>query len=116
MCADSGSFVHGSMPFRNICVRSDAQFCAGCAGMVLGYQTHIMVNAFAAGPEMVRWEVTAVGVHGPYRLGVYHSGGAIVEYFRNVSQALQRERELEDLFTQGRGLASFQPAQIAVGQ
>lgn len=84
--------------------------------MVLGYQTHMMVNVFAAGPEIVRWEVTAVGVHGPYRLGVYHSGGAIVEYFGSVPQALQRERELEDLFTAGRGLTSFQPAQIAVGQ
>ena len=84
--------------------------------MVLGYQTYIMVNVFAAGSEIVRWEVTAVSVHGPYRLGVYHAGGAIVEYFRSVPQALQRERELEDLFTGGRGLASFQPAQIAVGQ
>jgi hypothetical protein len=77
----------------------------------------MMVNVFAAGRELVRWEVTAVSVEGPYRLGVYHAGGAIVEYFRSVPLALQRERELEDLFTGGRGLASFAPTpQMAVGQ
>lgn len=76
----------------------------------------IMVNVFSAGQELVRWEVTAVGAEGPYRLGVYHAGGAIVEYFRSVPLALQRERELEDLFTGGRGIASFERTQIAVGQ
>ncbi len=84
--------------------------------MALGYQTDTMVNIFAAGPETVRWEVTAVSADGPYRLGVYHAQGAIVEYFRSVPQALQRERELEDLFTSGRGLASFRPTPVAVGQ
>ncbi len=74
----------------------------------------MIVNVFAAGRELVRWEVTAVSAEGPYRLGVYHSGGAIVEYFASVPQALERERELEDLFTGGRGLAAFQPTQIAV--
>jgi hypothetical protein len=80
--------------------------------MGLGCQTYVnMVNVFAAGRELVRWEVTAVSSDGPYRLGVYHAGGAIVEYFPSVSQALQRERDLEDLFTAGRGLASIEPSQ-----
>ena len=82
--------------------------------MVLGCETYIMANVFAAGCELVRWEVTAVSSDGPYRLGVYHAGGAIVEYFSNVPQALQRERDLEDLFTAGRGLASIEPSQIPV--
>ena len=77
----------------------------------------MMASVFAAGRELVRWEVTALSTEGayPYRLGVYHAGGAIVEYFGSLPQALQRERELEDLFKGGRGLAAYQPAQIAVG-
>jgi hypothetical protein len=74
----------------------------------------MMRNVFPAGQELVRWEVTAVSVEGPYRLGVYHAGGAIVEYFSNVPAALQRERELEDLFTGGR--ATYEPMAVAVGQ
>jgi hypothetical protein len=74
----------------------------------------MMLNVFPAGQELVRWEVTAVGVEGPYRLGVYHAGGAIVEYFSSVPAALQRERELEDLFTGGR--ATYEPMTMAVGQ
>lgn len=58
-----------------------------------------MLNVFAAGQDLVRWEVTAVGPDGPYRLAVYHPGGAIVEYFRSVPAALVRERELEMLLT-----------------
>ena len=72
-----------------------------------------MVNVFRAGHELVRWEVTTVSSDGPYRLAVYHAGGAIVEYFLSVPQALQRERELEDLFTAGRGLTSIEPTRIA---
>ena len=58
-----------------------------------------MLNVFTAGQDLVRWEVTAVGPDGPYRLAVYHPGGAIVEYFRSVPAALVRERELETLLT-----------------
>ena len=46
------------------------------------------LNVFSAGRDLVRWEVTAVSADGPYRLGVYHPGGAIVEYFTSVSAAL----------------------------
>jgi hypothetical protein len=57
--------------------------------------------------------VTAVSADGPYRLAVYHSGGAIVEYFTSVSAALQRERELEGLFADGR--AGYEPAAMVAG-
>ena len=73
-----------------------------------------MVNVFSAGQELVRWDVTAISDEGPYRLGVYHAGGAIVEYFHSVPAALQRERELEHLFTGGR--ATYEPLAMAVGR
>jgi hypothetical protein len=74
----------------------------------------MMLNVFSAGQQTVRWEMTAVGADGPYRLSVYHAGGSIVEYFQSVSAALQRERELEDLFVGNR--ASYEPAAVAVGE
>ena len=67
-----------------------AQSCAVRAGTELGYESLAMVNVFSAGQELVRWEVTAISDEGPYRLGVYHAGGAIVEYFHSVPAALQR--------------------------
>ena len=73
-----------------------------------------VLNVFAAGRELVRWEVTAIGPEGPYRLSVYHSGGVIAEYFESVSAALERERALENLFTGGR--ATYEPVTMAVGQ
>ena len=77
-----------------------AQSRAVCAGTELGYEE--------------RRHVTAVGAEGPYRLGVYHAGGAIVEYFHSVVAALQRERELEVLFTGSR--ATYEPVAMAVGR
>ena len=74
----------------------------------------MMLNVFSAGQQLVRWEVTAVTTEGPYRLGVYHAGGSIVEYFESVSAALQRERELETLFVGGR--ATYEPVAMAVGE
>jgi hypothetical protein len=70
-----------------------------------------MVNVFSAGQELVRWEVTAISDEGPYRLSLTHAGGAIVEYFQSVAAALQRERELEVLFTGSR--ATYEPVAIA---
>ena len=75
--------------------------------------TVMTLNVFSAGRDLVRWEVTAVGADGPYRLGVYHPGGAIVEYFASVSAALERERELEGLFAEGR--AGYEPAAMVAG-
>ena len=62
-----------------------------------------VINFFMAGPEMVRWELTAVESHGPYRLTVHHAHGVIVEYFDTSAAALMREQELEDLLIAARG-------------
>jgi hypothetical protein len=56
-----------------------------------------------AGPEMVRWELTAVESDGPFPLTVHHANGVIVEYFGTPFAALKREQELEDLLTAARG-------------
>jgi hypothetical protein len=56
-----------------------------------------------AGPELVRWELTAVEYDGPFRLTVHHSQGVIVEYFNTSSAALLRQQELECLLIAARG-------------
>jgi hypothetical protein len=58
-----------------------------------------MASFFMAGPDLVRWEVTALGADGPYRLVMRHARGSIVEYFGAVREALAREAELEQLLT-----------------
>ena len=65
--------------------------------------SHGVINFFMAGPEMVRWELTAVDSNGPYRLTVHHAQGVIVEYFETSAAALMREQELEDLLIAARG-------------
>lgn len=57
-----------------------------------------------AGPELVRWELTAVGPGGPYRLLILHAHGSIIEYFDDVTKALVRQHELEDMLTAARTL------------
>jgi len=71
-----------------------------------------MVNVFSAGRDLVRVEVTALSDEGPYRLSLHYAGGAIVEYFQNVPAALQRQRELEMMFTGAR--ATYEPQTVAV--
>ena len=61
-----------------------------------------MGNCFMAGPDLVRWELTALGSEGPYRLSMHHRQGSIVEYFANVTEALQREGQLEHLLIAAR--------------
>ena len=61
-----------------------------------------MGNCFMAGPDLVRWELTALGSEGPYRLSMHHGQGSIVEYFGNVTEALQREGQLEALLIAAR--------------
>jgi hypothetical protein len=61
-----------------------------------------MLSFFMAGPEMVRWELTAEA-DGPFRLTVRHSQGVIVEYFLTSAGALMRQQELEDLLIAARG-------------
>jgi hypothetical protein len=73
-----------------------------------------MLNVFSAGQDLVRWEVTALGPEGPYRLAVYHPSGAIVEYFGSVPAALLRERELEDLLTIDHSMAEPMSPTVAL--
>jgi hypothetical protein len=61
-----------------------------------------MGNCFMAGSELVRWELTALGHDGPYRLAIHHSGGSIVAYFDDATAALVREAQLEDLLIAAR--------------
>ena len=61
-----------------------------------------MGNYFMAGSDLVRWELTALGHDGPYRLSMHHGQGSIVEYFDNVTDALLREEQLEQLLIAAR--------------
>jgi hypothetical protein len=70
-----------------------------------------VLNFFMAGPEMVRWELTA-SEGGGYCLKVHHAAGVIVEHFPSVAAALLRERELENLLIAARGFAAQAPATI----
>jgi hypothetical protein len=65
-----------------------------------------VLSFFMAGPELVRWELTAVDSDGPYRLTVRHAHGVIVEYFNTSAAALLRQQELEDLLIAARGTIS----------
>jgi hypothetical protein len=64
-----------------------------------------VLNFFMAGPDMVRWNLTAVAANGPYRLTLHHCHGVIVEYFTTPASALLRQHELEDLLIAARGAA-----------
>jgi hypothetical protein len=75
---------------------------AARAGIRLASKAFV-INFFMAGPEMVRWELTAVQSEGPFRLTVHHATGVIVEYFGTPAAALLREQELEDLLMAARG-------------
>jgi hypothetical protein len=66
-------------------------------------QREIVLSFFMAGPELVRWELTAMESDGPYRLIVRHAQGVIVEYFSTSAAALLRQHELEDLLIAARG-------------
>ncbi len=65
----------------------------------------MMTNIFMAGPDLVRWELTAFGADGPFRLTMNHPHGSIVEYFPTTRQALVREAELEQLLIGALGSA-----------
>ena len=62
-----------------------------------------------AGPDVVRWELSALGPGGPYRLAIHHAAGSIVELFDDVTAALLRQGELEDLLTAALASASSSP-------
>jgi hypothetical protein len=70
-------------------------------GTRIADEIHVL-NSFMAGQEMVCCELTAEH-GGACRLTVHHSHGTIVEYFRNVHDALARQQQLEDLLMAARG-------------
>lgn len=60
-----------------------------------------MFNFFMLGQERVRWEITAVGPSGPYRLSInLGPAGTVVEYFDDPTAALLREADIETVLTQ----------------
>jgi CheY-like chemotaxis protein len=68
-----------------------------------------MLNFFTAGPELVSWDLTALGPQGgaPFRLAVHHATGRITEHFDTVSGALIRQGQLEALLVAARGAEPF---------
>jgi hypothetical protein len=63
-----------------------------------------MLTLFLADPNVVRSELSAVGPcgSGPYRLVTRHATGEIVEMFTDVTHALLRHGEHEDLLMTAR--------------
>ena len=72
-----------------------------------------MANVFMAGQELVRWDLTACGANGPYRLTIRHGHGTIVEYFHTVTDALEREAKLEELLIAARGGRPYSFGKVA---
>jgi hypothetical protein len=74
-----------------------------------------MLSFFAAGPDLVWWDLTTVvGAPGQYRLTIHHANGAIVEYFSNVTAALLRQGELEALLIAARASGTFETPWVDV--
>ena len=61
-----------------------------------------MMNLFKIGPDVGCWDLLALGRAGPYQLIVHHAHGELVEYFADVTAALHRQGEVEDLLNQAR--------------
>jgi PleD family two-component response regulator len=68
-----------------------------------------MLNFFMAGPDLVSWDLTALGPlgGGPFKLVVHHSAGIITEHFDSVTGALIRQGQLESLLIAARGATPF---------
>jgi CheY-like chemotaxis protein len=64
-----------------------------------------VLNFFMAGPDLVSWDLTALGPQGsgPFRLVVHHAAGSITEHFDTVTGALIRQGQLEALLVAARG-------------
>src|ERR1700758_1628271 len=89
--------------------RRYGQHWAGYVGIRLGLRLDMMLNCFMAGPDVVSWDLLALGRAGPYQLIVHHAHGAIVEYFADVTAALLRQGELEDLLIEARSRSGVSP-------
>ena len=68
-------------------------------------------NFFVAGPDLVSWDLTALGEQGsgPFRLVVQHKNGCITEHFDTVAGALLRQGDIEALLIAARGAVPFDP-------
>jgi hypothetical protein len=78
-------------------------------GIGFGVLLGMMLNCFMAGPNVVSWDLLALGRAGPYQLVVHHAHGTIVEYFADVTAALLREGELEDLLVEAPSMSGVSP-------
>jgi CheY-like chemotaxis protein len=75
-----------------------------------------MLNFFMAGPDLVSWDLMALGAlgGGPFRLVVHHSAGSITEHFDSVTGALIRQGQLETLLIAARGAGPFDVKPLSV--
>ena len=66
-----------------------------------------MLAMFLADPDIVYWELKSLGPNqiGPYRLCIQHASGIVTEYFDNLTRALRRMGELEDLLREAQAAA-----------
>jgi PleD family two-component response regulator len=73
-----------------------------------------VLNFFMAGPDLVRWDLTALGPQGqpPFRLVVRHAKGTITEHFDTVTTALTRQGELEALLVAARAASRSEPVKV----
>jgi CheY-like chemotaxis protein len=70
-----------------------------------------VLNFFMAGPDLVTWDLTALGEHGegPFQLVVHHATGRITEQFDSVTTALLRQAQLERLLVAARSATPDEP-------
>jgi hypothetical protein len=70
-----------------------------------------MSHFFMAGPERVRWELTALGSNGngPFELVIDHAAGRITEHFDDAAQALRRQIDLKGFLVTAR-TSAVEPA------
>jgi hypothetical protein len=68
-----------------------------------------MLAMFLADPDLVYWELKSLGPNhiGPYRLVIQHASGIVNEYFDNLTRALRRMGELEDLLREAHAADEF---------
>ena len=89
-----------------------ARDCAQCSAVrVLVVLPNTVLNFFMAGPDLVTWELTALGAggEGPYQLVIHHAAGRITEHFESVTTALIRQGQLEALLVAARGASPGDP-------
>ena len=77
-----------------------------------------MLNFFMAGPDLVSWDLTALGPQGsgPFRLVIHHAAGSITEHFDTVTGALIRQGQLETLLVAARGAEPFDVKPLPIGK